>query len=177
MIEPKQVFILLLTVGFVSYSVACETLGLSRRPLIASLRTDSAEIGVQLSEYTYHAKIGFVYVNTSSGPVAKAGCGFPPLPGLEKKVDGKWVEAYYPVYAACLTKPDYTLPSGGTYHGVLQFLAFQPGHQAGPELRVDSIDGVYRLEWDFVEGTDVSVKNARRVNAISNEFRMVLTER
>jgi len=176
MIEPRQVFIPLLTVSFLSYTLACETLGVSRRPLTASLRTDSAEIGVQLSEYTYHAKIGFVYVNTTSEPVAKAGCGFPAFPGLEKKVDGKWVEAYYPFYAACLTKPDFTLPRGGTYRGVLQFLAFQAGHQAGPELRVDSIDGVYRLEWDFVQGTDVSVKNARRVNAVSNEFRMVLSK-
>ena len=172
----RKALIVLLTVGFVTYAGACETLGLSRPPLTASLRTDSAEIGVHLTEYTYHAKIGFVYVNTTSEPVAAAGCGFPAFPELQKKVGGDWVAAYYPVYFACRTKPDYTLPSGGTYRGVLEFLAVQPGHRAEPALRVDAIDGVYRLEWDFVQGTDASVKNARRVNAISNEFRMVLSQ-
>jgi hypothetical protein len=43
-----------------------------------------------------------------------------------------------------------------------------------PRLDVTSIDGVYRLRWDFVEGTDASVHGAKVVKSTSNEFRMVL---
>jgi hypothetical protein len=162
-----------LTLGAISYLDACQALGLSRRELTASLHVDSTEISVHATEVGYRAKIPFVYVNTTPGPVSKGGCGFPPFPELQKKVDGKWVAAYYPAYLLCLTKPDYSLPSGGTYRGVLDFFAAKPGHNTEPTLRVDSIDGVYRLEWDFVEGADTEVKKARTVRAISNEFRMI----
>lgn len=152
---------------------SCETLAPWRRELNASLRVDSTEIAVRVTSAGYYAKIPFVYVNTTEGPVAKSGCGFPPLPELLKKVNDKWVAAYYPVYPMCLTKPDFSLPPGGIYRGVLDFSAAKPGQHMEPSLQVDSIDGVYRLEWDFVEGTDGGVKNARIVKAISNEFRMV----
>ncbi|MDQ6873284.1 MAG: hypothetical protein M3037_14975 [Gemmatimonadota bacterium] len=153
---------------------ACQTLGPSEPPLTASLRTDSAEIGVRHSGIGYGADIGFVYTNTTSGPVSKTGCGGPPFPDLQKKVNDNWVYAYYPIYLMCLTKPDFKLESGQSFRGVLQFGAFEPGHNTGPELRVDSIDGIYRLQWIFVEGTDASAKEARRVESTSNEFRMIL---
>lgn len=155
---------------------ACDPSRLAHPELTASLRADSAEIGVRSSELGFSAKIGFVYTNTTDGPVAKAGCGFPPLPELQKKVDGQWVPAYYPVYLLCLTKPDFSLPSGSSYRGVLDFFAARPGQNWAPVLLVDSIDGVYRLEWDFVEGTDTEIKNARIIKAFSNEFRMVLAQ-
>ena len=173
----RRALAMILTVGLGTYAGACHTLGLSGPPLTASLRTDSAEIGVHMSGFTYLAKIGFVYVNTTSESVSKAGCGFPPFPELQKKVDGKWVAAYYAVYLACLTKPDFTLRSGESYHGVLEFMASQPGHQTEPTLLVGSIDGTYRLEWDFAQGTDTEIKGARTVHAFSNEFRMVLNPR
>lgn len=159
-----------------SYLVACQTLSPYSRPLTASLRTDSAEIGVHFRPPAYVAKIGFVYVNTTAGPVSMAGCGGPPDPQLEKKVDGRWVPAYYPFYLACLTKPDFRIESGATYRGVISFGAFEPGHNTAPELLVDSIDGIYRLRWDFAEGTDATAEGVRRVEAVSNEFRMVLRE-
>jgi hypothetical protein len=161
-------------VAAVGLFTTCQTLGLSRSPLTASLRTDSTQITVHHSGFGYHADIGFVYTNTTSKPVAKTGCGFPPWPDLEKKVNDKWVVAYNPAYLACLTKPDFTLQSGKRFHGVLPFAAFEPGHNIMPTLDVPSIDGVYRLRWDFVEGTDASMRGARRVKSTSNEFRMVL---
>ncbi|MDP9201887.1 MAG: hypothetical protein M3P26_08140 [Gemmatimonadota bacterium] len=132
------------------------------------------------------ADIGFVYTNTTAQPVSKGGCGFPRFPDLEKKVNDHWVLAYSPFYAMCLTKPDFMLRSGETYHGVLKFMAFEPGHNTGPTLDVDTIDGIYRLRWDFVEGTgwgirdfvertDAFTKGARAVESISNEFRMILS--
>jgi hypothetical protein len=95
---------------------------------------------------------------------------------LEKKLNDQWVAAYYPFYPMCLTKPDFMLESGQKYSGILEFMAFEPGNRTGPELVVDSIDGIYRLRWDFAEGTDATAKGARRVQSISNEFRMVLSE-
>lgn len=163
-------------VGLAFSVEACDPSHLFRPELTASLRTDSTEIGVRSNEIGYNAKIGFIYANTTDGPVAKAGCGFPPFPELQKKVGGQWVPAYYPVYLLCLTKPDFSLASGSSYRGVLDFFAAKPGQNWAPVLRVDSIDGVYRLEWDFVQGTDTEVRNGRIVKSFSNEFRMVLRQ-
>jgi hypothetical protein len=176
----------LLTIGSLVYFVACQIVSPSTRLLSASLRTDSAEIEVRHSGFAYIADIGFVYTNTTAQPVSKAGCGGPPFPDLEKKVDDHWVRAYSPIYAACLTKPDFMLRSGESYHGVLKFMAFEPGHNTMPTLDVDTIDGIYRLRWDFAKGTGMSVrdvvertdaytKDARIVEGISNEFRMILS--
>ena len=161
-------------IGPLSYLAACESLNPLRRPLTASLRTDSAEIGVQFRPPVYVAEIGFVYVNTTSNPVSIAGCGGPPDPQVEKKVGGRWVPAYHPIYLACRMVPDFSIESGKTHRGVISFGAFEPGNKIGPELLVDSIDGIYRLRWIFTEGTDAFAPGARRVEAVSNEFRMIL---
>lgn len=164
----------LVAIGFFVSLGACQTLGPSELPLTASLQTDSAEIGVHHSGFAYGAEIGFVYTNTTSGPVSKGGCGGPPFPDLQKKVNGTWVYAYNPIYLLCLTKPDFKLESGQSFRGVLRFGAFDPGHNTEPVLKVDSIDGIYRLQWTFAEGTDAAAKDARRVESTSNEFRMIL---
>jgi hypothetical protein len=157
-----------------SYMPGCETLNPLRRPLTASLRTDSTEIGVRFRSGAYFAKIGYVYTNTTAGPVSMAGCGGPPAPQLEKKVEGKWVAAYYAVYPLCRMMPDFRLESGATHRGVVHFLAHTPGQNIYPDLLVDSIDGTYRLRWMFTEGTDAYLESARRVESTSNEFTMVL---
>jgi hypothetical protein len=69
-----------------------------------------------------------------------------------------------------------TVESGQSYRDVLQFWASDRGHSGWPELMIDSIEGVFRLRWDFVEGTDASAKDARKVGSTSNEFRMVLSK-
>ena len=168
-----NVLAILFVVGSVAYTGACETIGLSRPPT-ASLRTDSTQIGARRSGFAVFAKIGFTYTNTTSNPVSKAGCGGPQFPALEKKVNDRWVAAYYPIYLMCLTKPDFMIPSGQSFHSELQFEAYEPGHHTGPELLVGSIDGIYRLRWDLVQGTDATVRGAKSVIATSNEFRMVL---
>ena len=166
----------LLSIGSLAYLVACETLKPLNRPLTASLRVDSTEIQVRRSGLAYVANIPFVFTNTTARPVSKTGCGFPPFPGLEKKVNGRWVAAYNPAYLLCLTKPDFMLRSGETFRNLLQFLAYEPGYNWMPTLEVDGIDGIYRLVWGFVEGIDATARDARRVAAFSNEFRMVLND-
>lgn len=163
----------LMAIGSLGCFVGCHTLAPSARPLTAALRTDSTEIGAHRSGFYYLANIGFVYTNTTAKPVSMAGCG-PRFPDLEKNVGGKWVAAYYPVYLACLMKPDFMIESGATFRGVLQFMASEPGHKTFPELNVDSIDGVYRLRWDFREGIEAMAPGTRIVKSISNEFQMVL---
>jgi hypothetical protein len=75
---------------------------------------------------------------------------------------------------ACLTKPDFMVPSGATIHNTFQFLAAEPGHNTEPTLLVDSIDGIYRLRWSMAEGIDSERKGARTLTSTSNEFSMVL---
>jgi hypothetical protein len=151
---------------------ACQAINPGPRPAYAVLRTDSAEVFVKHQDFSYSATIGFVYTNTTAKPVSMALCG-PVLPWLEKKIDGKWVNAYSPAYLACRRIPDFTLASGAVYRGVLDFEAFEPGHHIGPTLDVPSIDGIYRLRLDFAEGTDPTREGARPVKATSNEFRMI----
>jgi N-acetylglutamate synthase-like GNAT family acetyltransferase len=158
------------------FLAACQALNPSLRPLPAALRADSAQIHVRRSDYAYGADIPFVFTNTTAKPLSVAGCGGPTFPGLEKKVNDRWVAAYNPVYLMCLTKPDFMLKSGETFRNVVQFSAYEPGHNTHPTLEVESIDGIYRLRWVLVEGTDATAKDARQVEAISNEFRMVLTD-
>lgn len=172
-IRQRKALATLLAVASLVYLVACRTLDSPER-VSASLRTDSTQIAVHRSGFAYIADIGFVYTNTTATPVSMAGCGGPPFPDLEKKVSDHWMRAYSPVYLACLTKPDFMLRSGETFHGVLKFIAYEQGHNTAPTLDVDSIDGVYRLRWDFAEGTDATAKGARKVEAVSNEFQMVL---
>jgi hypothetical protein len=152
----------------------CQALNPGARPAYATLRTDSAEVSVRHHDFSYSAEIGFVYTNTTAKPVSRAVCG-PVLPGLEKKIDGKWVDVYSPVSLACRIIPDFTLASGAVYHGVLDFQGFEPGHNYLPTINLRSIDGIYRLRLDFTEGTDPMKEGARQVKATSNEFHM--TER
>ena len=158
-----------------SVLTACQTVGVSSPTLSASLRTDSTQVSVHRSGFNYIATIGFVYTNTTSTPVSKRGCGVTP-PDLEKKVNGEWVIAYRPVLPMCLRVPDFSIASGQTYHDLLQFMAAEPGHNTFPVLDVGSIDGIYRLRWDLVEGADAGAKGARTVKSTSNEFRMVLAD-
>jgi hypothetical protein len=161
-------------IALLSWLVACQALIPSRRPLLVSIHTDSAEVGVHFNQNTYFGKIGFFFVNDTGKPLSRAGCGGPGWPALEKNVDGHWVPAYYQIYLACRTMPDFFLPPGGTYRSVLDFMAFEPGHNKGPELLVKTIDGVYRLHWGFVAAQNTDEEGASQVELISNEFRMVL---
>ena len=166
----------LLAMGSLAYFGACQTLRPSNPPLTASLRTDSAQIGVRHGSFTYKAEIGLVFTNTTLNPVS-TGISCPPFQTLEKKVHDHWVRATG--YNNCLVSqpmPRLTLESGQSYRDVFQLLASDRGHAGWPELQVDSIQGIYRLRWDFVESTGVSTKDARAVESTSNEFRMVLSK-
>ena len=143
-------------------------------PLRASMVTDSSEIGVSFNGVGYRAKIGFTFMNTTGHVISRAGCGGPGWPDVEKKVMDQWVAAYYPVYLMCRTSPDFAWEPGAKIRDQVNFAAFAPGHNSAPELRVDSIDGVYRLHWGFTIGRDASAEKAQRVDVVSNEFRMVL---
>jgi hypothetical protein len=122
----------------------------------------------------YFANIGFTFVNNSGDVISQAGCGAPGSPLVEKKVNGNWVAAYYPIYLLCLTKPDFTWEPGTRTAGTVTFSAFEPGHKKEPTLRIDTIDGTYRLHWGFTKGRDAGAKGAKRYDVVSNEFQLVL---
>ena len=170
----------IIAVIVVALSVAtCRTIEHLRPPLRAELHTDSTEVGVHFGGEIYYAKIGFVFVNTTAGPISLGGCGGPPMPEVEKLVDGRWVVAYYPVYAACRTFPDFSLPSGARYRNEVVFIVAPRGAKTFPQLEVDSINGTYRLHWIWNEGTGPESPIAsgpvpRPVEAISNQFQMIL---
>jgi hypothetical protein len=163
------------------FLATCRTLQRSRGPLHVELRTDSTEIGVHVGGEMYAANIGFVFVNTTGGPVSLSGCGGPPMPELEKLVNGKWMVAYSSIYPACLSLPDFSLPDGATYRNEVRFVAAARGTRTFPQLEFDSVNGVYRLRWGLREGTGLrspadlaNPPKGRPVEAISNQFRMTI---
>jgi hypothetical protein len=165
-----------ITIAVIAVSVsvfACQALVPLREPSRVVLHADSAEVPVHFNQHTYFAKIGFMFVNDTRQPLSRAGCGGPGWPALEKNVDGRWVAAYYPISLLCRSIPDFSVPPGRTYRNVLEFMATEPGQRLMPNLLVKSIDGIYRLRWSFAVGRK-DEQDAKRVEAISNEFRMVL---
>jgi hypothetical protein len=154
--------------------VACKTVGRSPTDLGVSLVTDSVGITVYHRGIGYMTDIGFTLSNNSRKPISRAGCGGPGWPDIEKKVDGRWVPAYYQVYLSCRTIPDFSWDAGTHMHEVVHFGAVEKGHNISPELLIDSIDGVYRLRWSFTEGQVADAKRARHITVVSNEFRMTL---
>ena len=170
----RQCVVALLAIVHVGYLSGCQTLRRQETPFQASLVTDSSEVAAYFRGNAYIATIGFTFTNTTGRAISRAGCGGPGWPELEKQSSGRWVPAYYPVSLLCRTIPDFSWDAGARFHDVLQFMAFERGHNTMPEIMVDSIDGVYRLRWSFAEGRDADAKGARRVDAISNAFRMTL---
>jgi L,D-peptidoglycan transpeptidase YkuD (ErfK/YbiS/YcfS/YnhG family) len=154
---------------------ACHGLNLTPRPSHAVLSVNPTEIHVQRRGFGYWATIPFVYVNTTAAPVSKVSCGIP-SPFVEKKVNGRWVHADDEGLIQCRSSPDFSIGSGRNYSSVVRWIAHERGHNTGPELRVDSIGGIYRLRWDFVEGTVADAPGARKVETVSNEFRMTLSD-
>jgi L,D-peptidoglycan transpeptidase YkuD (ErfK/YbiS/YcfS/YnhG family) len=157
----------------VALLTACHGINLSSRPSHAVLSVNPAVIYVQHRGISYSADIPFVFVNTTANPISRAGCGVS-LPSIEKKVGDRWILPYDRVELLCRTIPDFSIASGKSFSAVLKIIAFEPGHHSFPDWR-GTVDGIYRLRWDFAEGA-AAVKGARRIETVSNEFQMTLSD-
>ena len=140
----------------------------------ATLTTDSLEYGVSQAGGLYQAAIGFTYTNRTDTVLSVNYCRVPGPPTLEKRVDGQWVRAYDAVRLLCLAIPPFRLPAGESYHADLRLAVGVPGANVFPQLDVDSIPGVYRLRWALHVGPNPDATDTTMVQAISNEFRLVL---
>jgi xylan 1,4-beta-xylosidase len=144
----------------------CQSLR-STAPLSAPLKTEATDIDVQSSGGHYFGKIAFTFVNTTGkelSAVVMGGCCA--WPQLEKSVNGKWVLAYAPSFLA-VRSSDLIIPPGETYRDTLQIFA-----NAG-DFRVSPLDGVYRFHWILATGRDAYATKVQKVEAISNNFRLV----
>ena len=148
----------------------CRTLREGSSELRLSFVTDSSHVTVYDRGNAYVGNIAYTLTNTTNQPISRSGCGGPGYPDLEKKVSNRWVVAYDNISLACRTHPDFSWDPGSQIRDVLRFTAFKPGHNTYPQIRVDSIDGTYRLRWSFTEGRQEGAKGARSIEAVSNEF-------
>jgi hypothetical protein len=153
---------------------ACATAARAPRSESLVLRTDSASVTVYHRGGGYFAKIGFTFINNSGSVISQAGCSGPGSPIIEKKVNGAWVAAYHPIYLLCRTYPDFTWEPGARVASRVDFAAFERGRNTEPSLRIDRIDGLYRLHWGFTKGRDAMAKGAKRYDVVSNEFQLIL---
>ncbi len=156
--------LILVVVGLTLVST-CQSLGVARTPLHASLITDLAEVTVHYRGHGYSANIGYTFTNTTGLTISRSGCGGPGSPDLEKQVGTRWTPAYYPVVLTCRTYPDFTWPSGAQIREALRFVAYERGQNSYPQINVDSIEGIYRLRWTFTQGREAGAKGARNVEA------------
>ncbi len=152
----------------------CQGLNLEPRPEHAVLSVTPSEIKVQQNGGNYTAAIPFVYVNTTPNPVFVSSCG-DQSQLLEKKLDGKWIVAWAPMRLMCRVIPDYSIASGGSASGVFRLSTSTSTEGRFHEWYGGSIEGTYRLRWDFVGGTDAGAPGARRINTVSNEFKIILS--
>lgn len=142
----------------VQYMLACRAVS-NANPVSLVLRSDSAEVTVARGV----TRIPFLLVNPTERIFRAGGC----LPQLQKKVNEKWVTADFGTVLGC---EGGLLEPGATSRDTLPvFTRNLVNNLQG----VNSIAGVYRLRWTFVEGKDWEARRPRKVEAVSNEFRMI----
>jgi len=112
----------------------CQTLQY-REPSLRLLQTDSAEL--TLRGFT---RIGFAFANTAGKPISSQSC----YPILEKKINDEWKTLPFSTLLDCFGT---TLESGVIFHNEVGVFAANIADLLG---RSKSIDGTYRLRWQFV---------------------------
>ena len=138
------------------------------------MTTDATLYVVETNAGWYQTKIGFVYENHTDRSVSQNYCRTPGPPVVEKYESGKWTAAYIPIVLLCLTMPPFVIAADSSYTAILDFTAAPPNTHKGPELRVAAIPGIYRLRWAMRAGSDPNAEDAPMVDAVSNQFRLVL---
>lgn len=131
-------------------------------------RTDARSYTLHAGRDSYDVSIGVTFTNLTGDTVYFPRCKMPEFE-LRKRVPGGWAGAWEPsAYFACKGQP-IVVPSRGRWRTRLDIRAFYPGSRwGGPQFRVDSIPGTYRLRWERVETpAAVSLPEEERV---SNEF-------
>jgi hypothetical protein len=133
-----------------------------REPYLHMLQTDSAEVAVRGAI----VRIGFSFANMTGKPIS-GGCE----PILERMINAKWKLLPRTTLLDCM---GITLERGAIFHTQFEMLTSHVVEDlALAGVRgADSIDGVYRLRWSFVEGRDSHSARARPVSGVSNEFRL-----
>ncbi len=112
--------------------------------------------------------IGFTYTNPTREDRYLVGCNRPPLPDVEKQVDGQWVSAFRPTMDLCFG-PVIRMEPGQSLHDSL-YVLFISLRQFEPVFR-EEISGTYRLVGvvhQDPEGEELALVSER----VSNAFRL-----
>ncbi len=116
------------------------------RDVSAPVQTDSLAYQLRRTEIFYEGRISLVFTNRDTRAVEITNCnGFTSV-GLEKLVGERWVFAWSPVLADCLSRPIVVAP-GATFRAEFGINAGRPGTNAEPKFEVSQVDGVYRVVW------------------------------
>lgn len=108
------------------------------------IRTDRSEYAVSRTAQSLETTIRFEYSNRTGAAVYLPNCrGIHPVV-LEKRVGDEWVTAFVPVIPLCASPPVVVRP-GETFLYTLRVSAGLPGSHVSPKLRVDDLEGTYRL--------------------------------
>lgn len=90
--------------------------------------------------------IPYVYRNATGDSVYFINCNEIIVPSLEKRTGGTWSSVWSGATPACLSAP-VVVPPDGEYMDTVRVLS---GPNMYPQLRVDRIEGTYRLVWHGV---------------------------
>jgi hypothetical protein len=166
----KRVF--LIRPSAVVVGVSCVTRGVASPTPELAITTDAAAYDVATNRSNW-TSIGFAYTNRTRSTVSTGYCHAPPLPTLQRLVDGKWVYAYKPAELLCYSG-QFRIPSDSVYRGVLPLRSSDLSKTMSMVAESDSVAGIYRLHFSFVRREDLGKTHPHRVEAISNSFRITI---
>jgi len=112
-----------------------------------SYQAHSGEIVVANETIWYvEFTIQMTYTNRSNQPVYMAWCHGPPLPHLERLVDGRWETVYRPAQPLC-GNVDSLIKPNGEYDYEFRVRGYDPESSVRPAWLSDTVAGTYRVHW------------------------------
>ena len=144
-----------------------------------AIQTEALCYTLRAEENGYRATIGYVLTNRSPMPIFFVlYCQGIAAPLLEKRVDTTWVTAWVPVVTRCGAATE--LPSGGQYRDTLFVSGGYPSNNFYPKFHVDSLPGIYRLNWMDVfssfDDDDFTGELVPLEQRVSNVFALTLSQ-
>lgn len=155
-----------------------EPTGELTRDVAAHFQTDSMLYTMTRTTQEYEAVVEMSYTNRRSDTVFVANCGGATAVALERRVNGRWQNAWSPAQFPCLSQPIVVAP-GATRRFTLRVGAGIAGGPVEPKWPFTDVDGEYRVVWgqflsSYSEGRQPLGNPIPSDQRVSNRFRIAL---
>ncbi len=134
--------------GILIFLVGCDLpfgLGQEDEPL---LRTEGEEFELREPSGGPQLTIPYRFVNRSGSRVFLVNCLGDVRPHMDRRVGGRWVQAYAPLRLFCLSAPVVIEP-GAEYYDTLNVYREGLIDPSDPQAETPDLEGTYRLRWEI----------------------------